>query len=301
MESTIIILATAIVIILIVFFSLRKIEKTVSDNQKEMAKEQDERFEMMFSSFYESLGEMRAIAGQVGDVKKVLSGVKTRGILGEVQLGAILEEILTPDQYDTEVATIPGASERVEFAVKMPGQGIDTPVWLPIDSKFPGDSYARLVDAYEAGDKAMIEEAKKNLQRVMRNEAKDIKSKYVMPPYTTDFGIMFLPFEGLYAEAIRMGMVEVLQREFKISIAGPTTMAALLNSLQMGFRTLAIEKHAGQVWEVLGAVKNEFGKYEEVLNQTRKRLKQADDELEELVGARTRAIERKLRDIEKGN
>ena len=301
MESTIIILATAIVIILIVFFSLRKIEKTVSDNQKEMAKEQDERFEMMFSSFYESLGEMRAIAGQVGDVKKVLSGVKTRGILGEVQLGAILEEILTPDQYDTEVATIPGASERVEFAVKMPGQGTDTPVWLPIDSKFPGDSYARLVDAYEAGDKAMIEEAKKNLQRVMRNEAKDIKSKYVMPPYTTDFGIMFLPFEGLYAEAIRMGMVEVLQREFKISIAGPTTMAALLNSLQMGFRTLAIEKHAGQVWEVLGAVKNEFGKYEEVLNQTRKRLKQADDELEELVGARTRAIERKLRDIEKGN
>ena len=301
MESTIIILATAIVIILIVFFSLRKIEKTVSDNQKEMAKEQDERFEMMFSSFYESLGEMRAIAGQVGDVKKVLSGVKTRGILGEVQLGAILEEILTPDQYDTEVATIPGASERVEFAVKMPGQGSDTPVWLPIDSKFPGDSYARLVDAYETGDKAMIEEAKKNLQRVMRNEAKDIKSKYVMPPYTTDFGIMFLPFEGLYAEAIRMGMVEVLQREFKISIAGPTTMAALLNSLQMGFRTLAIEKHAGQVWEVLGAVKNEFGKYEEVLNQTRKRLKQADDELEELVGARTSAIERKLRDIEKGN
>ena len=247
---------------------------------------------------YEGLGEMKSIANQVGDVKKVLSGVKTRGILGEVQLASILEEILAPEQYETEIPTVPGSSNRVEFAVKMPGQGTDSEVYLPIDSKFPGETYAKLMEAYDAADKFAVEEARRMLERTIKNEAKDIKTKYVAPPYTTDFAIMFLPFEGLYAEVVRMGMIEVLQREYKISIAGPTTMAALLNSLQMGFRTLAIEKHSSEVWEILGAVKNEFTNFNSVLDDTRNRLKQADDDLEKLVGVRTRAIERKLREID---
>ena len=186
----------------------------------------------------------------------------------------------------------------MEFAVKLPGDDDGGPVWLPIDAKFPGDAYARLNDAYETGDKALIDAAYKNLEKVIKSEAKDIKTKYVEPPYTTDFAIMFLPFEGLYAEVVRHGLIEVLQKEYKVNIAGPTTMAALLNSLQMGFRTLAIQKHSSEVWEVLGAVKTEFNNFGNVLEKARSRIKQADDELEKLIGTRTNAIIRKLRSVE---
>ena len=233
----------------------------------------------------------------MGDLKKVLSNVKTRGILGEVQLGAILEQILSRDQYETDIATVPGSRERVEFAVKLPGEG-ERSVYLPIDSKFPGERYAQLRDAYETGNRELVEKSWKLLETVIKLEAKDIHEKYVAPPYTTDFAILFLPFEGLYSEVVNRGMLEILQRDYKVNIAGPTTMAALLNSLQMGFRTLAIQKHSSEVWEILGAVKTEFNTFGKVLSQTRNRLRQADEELDKLVGTRTRAIERKLRAVE---
>ena len=271
-----------------------KLQKTREDRISQSFKLVSERLEQV----YKGLGEMQNLAAGVGDLKKVLSNVKTRGILGEVQLGAILEQILSPDQYETDVKTRPGSTERVEFAVKLPGDDDGGPVWLPIDAKFPGDAYARLNDAYETGDKALIDAAYKNLEKVIKSEAKDIKTKYVEPPYTTDFAIMFLPFEGLYAEVVRHGLIEVLQKEYKVNIAGPTTMAALLNSLQMGFRTLAIQKHSSEVWEVLGAVKTEFNNFGNVLEKARSRIKQADDELEKLIGTRTNAIIRKLRSVE---
>lgn len=270
-----------------------KLQKTLDDRITQSFKLVNDRLEQV----YKGLGEMQNLAVGVGDLKKVLSNVKTRGILGEVQLGAILEQILSPEQYEENVITRSTGSERVEFAVKLPGDDERT-VWLPIDAKFPADSYSRLVDAYDTGDPAAIEEAAKNLERVIKSEAKDIHNKYIEPPYTTDFGIMFLPFEGLYAEVVRRGMLETLQREYKVNIAGPTTMAALLNSLQMGFKTLAIQKHSGEVWEVLGAVKTEFGNFSKVLESARKRLRLADEDLEKLVGTRTRAIERKLRGVE---
>ena len=271
-----------------------KLQKTLEDRISQSFKLVSERLEQV----YKGLGEMQNLAAGVGDLKKVLSNVKTRGILGEVQLGAILEQILSPDQYETDVKTRPGSTERVEFAVKLPGDDDGGPVWLPIDAKFPGDAYARLNDAYETGDKALIDAAYKNLEKVIKSEAKDIKTKYVEPPYTTDFAIMFLPFEGLYAEVVRHGLIEVLQKEYTVNITGPTTMAALLNSLQMGFRTLAIQKHSSEVWEVLGAVKTEFNNFGNVLEKARNRIKQADDELEKLIGTRTNAIIRKLRSVE---
>ncbi len=243
---------------------------------------------------YRGLGEMQGLAQGVGDLKKVLSNVKTRGILGEIQLGSILEQILSPGQYDENVATVPGSSERVEYAIRMPGEGEDF-VWLPIDAKFPGEAYAALMDAYQGGDPAAIEQTRRQLYAFLRKSAKDIHDKYVEPPHTTDFAVMFLPFEGLYAEAVNLGMMELVQREFKIMIAGPSTMAALLNSLQMGFRTLAIQKHSGEVWKVLGSVKTEFDKFAEVLAATQKRLNQANEELDKLVGVRTRSIQRSLR------
>ena len=246
---------------------------------------------------YKGLGEMQTLAQGVGDLKKVLSNVKTRGILGEVQLRAILEQILSPEQYVEDVATVPGSRDRVEFAVKLPGEG-EKPVYLPIDSKFPGERYAQLRDAYESGSKDLVEKTWKVLEITLKQEARDIHEKYVAPPYTTDFAILFLPFEGLYSEVVNHGMLEVLQRDYKVNIAGPTTMAALLNSLQMGFRTLAIQKHSSEVWEVLGAVKTEFDTFSRVLQQTRSRLRQADEELDKLVGTRTRAIQRKLRSVE---
>lgn len=269
-----------------------KLQKTLEDRISRSFQLVSERLEQV----YKGLGEMQNLAAGVGDLKKVLSNVKTRGILGEVQLGAILEQILTPEQYEENVRTKSTGNERVEFAVKLPGDDNGT-VWLPIDAKFPGDAYAKLVDAYELGDPAAVEEAAKNLERIIKSEAKDIHDKYIEPPYTTDFGIMFLPFEGLYAEVVRRGMLETLQRDYKVNIAGPTTMAALLNSLQMGFRTLAIQKRSGEVWNVLGAVKTEFDKFGNVLESAQARINQANAELDKLIGVRTRSIVRKLKGV----
>lgn len=246
---------------------------------------------------YKGLGEMQNLAADVGGLKQVLSGVKTRGILGEIQLGAILEEILAPEQYDTNVATIPGSTQRVEFAVKLPGVDGGT-VWLPIDSKFPGDTYAHLQEAAASGDPKAVADARRALEQVIRSEAKDIRQKYVEPPYTTAFGILFLPFEGLYAEVVNSGLLEVLQREYQVNVAGPSTMAALLNSLQMGFKTLAIQKRSSEVWQVLGAVKTEFEKFGQGLGKMQERLRQTDEELDRLIGVRTRAINRKLRAVQ---
>ena len=246
---------------------------------------------------YKGLGEMQSLAADVGGLKQVLSGVKTRGILGEIQLGAILEEILAPEQYDTNVATIPGSTQRVEYAIKMPGVDGST-VWLPIDSKFPGDTYAHLQDAQASGDAAAVENARHALELVLRSEAKDIREKYVEPPYTTAFGILFLPFEGLYAEVVNAGLLEVLQRDYQVNVAGPSTMAALLNSLQMGFKTLAIQKRSGEVWQLLGAVKTEFDKFGQGLSKMQQRLRQTDEELDNLIGVRSRAISRKLRAVQ---
>lgn len=246
---------------------------------------------------YKGLGEMQTLASGVGDLKRVLSNVKTRGILGEIQLGAILEQILSKEQYDENVCTKRSGGERVEFAVKMPGDGIDT-VYLPIDAKFPGDAYSNLMTAYEIGEPTAIGEMRKILINAIKKAGKDIRDKYIDPPYTTDFAIMFLPFEGLYAEAINLGAMEVLQRDFKVVVAGPATMAALLNSLQMGFKTLAIQRHSGEVWNVLGAVKAEFDKFGDVLSATQQRINQANLELDKLVGTRTRSIQRTLRNVQ---
>lgn len=245
---------------------------------------------------YKGLGEMQTLAADVGGLKRVLSGVKTRGILGEVQLGAILQEILAPGQYAENVATVPGSANRVEFAVKLPGQG--GTVWMPIDAKFPGDTYARLMQARESGDAAAVAAARKQLDTVLRQEAKDIHDKYIEVPYTTAFGVLFLPFEGLYAEVVSSGMTETLQREFQISVAGPSTMAALLNALQMGFRTLAIQKRSGEVWQVLAAVKTEFEKFGTGLQAMQRHLNQTGNDLEELIGTRSRAITRKLESVQ---
>ena len=246
---------------------------------------------------YKGLGEMQSLAADVGGLKQVLSGVKTRGILGEIQLGAILEEILAPEQYDTNVATIPGSTQRVEYAIRMPGADGGS-VWLPIDSKFPGDTYAHLQDAYASGDAQAVEDARHALELVLRSEARDIREKYVEPPYTTAFGILFLPFEGLYAEVVNAGLLEVLQRDYQVNVAGPSTMAALLNSLQMGFKTLAIQKRSGEVWQILGAVKTEFEKFGSGLQSMQRHLNQTGNDLEELIGTRSRAITRKLESVQ---
>lgn len=246
---------------------------------------------------YKGLGKMQSLADGVGDLKKVLSNVKTRGVVGEIQLSAILEQVLSPDQYVENAATKAGSQDRVEFAICLPGDG-ETCVYLPVDAKFPADRYSALVDAYESGSRDEIERCARALEKALKDSAKTIHMKYVDPPHTTDFAIMFLPFEGLYAEALRMGLVDVLQREYRISIAGPTTMAALLNSLQMGFRTLAIEKHSSEVWEVLGAVKTEFDKFENTLKKAQEKLSQAGSELDLLIGTRTNVMKRKLRSVE---
>lgn len=272
-----------------------KLQKTIDEKMTHSFKLVSQRLEEV----YKGLGEMQALASGVGDLKKVLSGVKTRGILGEIQLEAILSEILTPEQYDTEVSTSPESRDHVEFAVKLPAADKGEYIYLPIDSKFPGDTFMVLQNAYESGDSEQIKVAKKQLEAVIRKCAKDISTKYIAPPYTTNFAIMFLPFEGLYAEVVNMGMVESLQRDFHVNIAGPSTMAAMLNSLQMGFRTLQIQKRSNEVWQVLGAVKTEFEKFDDVLASARNRIRQLDSDLDKLVGVRTRSISRKLRSIEK--
>ena len=245
---------------------------------------------------YKGLGEMQSLAADVGSLKQVLSGVKTRGILGEVQLGAILEQILAPGQYEENVATVPGSANRVEYAIKLPGQ--EGAVWLPIDAKFPGDTYQHLQAALQQGDAAAAAAMRKALYNVLRQEAKDIHDKYIEVPYTTNFGILFLPFEGLYAEVVSGGVTETLQRDYQITVAGPSTMAALLNALQMGFRTLAIQKRSGEVWTVLGAVKTEFEKFGTGLAQMQRHLSQTGSDLEELIGTRSRAITRKLESVQ---
>lgn len=269
-----------------------KLQKTLEERISKSFQLVSERLEQV----YKGLGEMQTLAAGVGDLKKVLSNVKTRGILGEIQLGAILEQMLSREQYEENIATKKGSSERVEFAIKLPGDENGV-VYLPIDAKFPADAYTKLVDAYESGNTLEIDLAAKMLERSIKTFAKSIHDKYIEPPQTTDFGIMFLPFEGLYAEVVRRGMVETLQREYKINIAGPTTMAALLNSLQMGFKTLAIQKHSSEVWNILGAVKTEFDKFGEVLSATQQRINQANAELDKLIGTRTRKIQSKLRNV----
>lgn len=270
-----------------------KLQKTLEEKMNKSFSLVNERLEQV----YKGLGEMQTLAVGVGDLKKVLSNVKTRGILGEIQLGAILSEILTKEQYEENIATKKGSKNVVEFAIKLPADGAGT-VYLPVDSKFPGDTYSALRDAVESCDKQRIESAQKALVQRIKGEAKDIHDKYIDPPNTTEFAIMFLPFEGLYSEVVNMGLVEVLQREYKVNIAGPSTMAALLNSLQMGFKTLAVQKRSAEVWKILGGVKTEFDKFNDVLVMTQQRLDQANKELDKLVGVRTRQIQRQLKDVE---
>ena len=273
-----------------------KLQSTLDQRLGESFKQVSERLEHV----YKGLGEMRTLASGVGDLKKVLTNVKTRGTWGEIRLSHILEQILTPEQFEVNVATRKNSNERVEFAIKLPGQDADKEkiVWLPIDSKFPQEDYQRLMDARDAADKELAEKHIKNLETRIKAEAKLIKDKYLEPPGTTDFGIMFLPVEGLYAEVLRRpGLCDTLQREHRIVVTGPTTLAALLNSLQMGFRTLAIGKRSSEVWQLLGAVKTEFGKFGQVLAKTKKKLKEAGHTIDQ-AEIRSRAIERKLKNVQ---
>ncbi|NRO97398.1 DNA recombination protein RmuC [Paraburkholderia sp. NMBU_R16] len=254
---------------------------------------------------HRGLGEMQTLAAGVGDLKKVLTNVKTRGTWGEVQLEALLEQILTADQYAKNVATVPGSGERVEFAIKLPGraergngEGAAAPVWLPVDAKFPREDYERLIDAQERADPVAVEEASRALETRVRNEARTIAEKYLAPPHTTDFALLFLPTEGLYAEVLRRpGLTDLLQRDYRVTVAGPTTLTALLNSLQMGFRTLAIERRSSEVWQVLGAVKTEFGKFGDVLAKTKSQLETVTRSIE-AAERRTRVMSTKLRTVE---
>jgi DNA recombination protein RmuC len=280
---------------------LEEMRKTVDEKlQNTLEEKMNKSFELVnqrLEQVYKGLGEMQTLAVGVGDLKKVLTNVKTRGIVGEIQLGAILSEILAPEQYDENVATKKGSKNVVEFAVKLPAED-DSFIYLPIDSKFPGDTYAALRDAIDDGDKTKIELAVKALTTTIKNEAKDIRDKYIDPPNTTEFAIMFLPFEGLYSEVVNRGLVEVLQRQYKVNVAGPSTMAALLNSLQMGFKTLAVQQRSAEVWKILGEVKTEFDKFNDVLVATQQRINQANSELDKLVGVRTRQIQRKLKNVQ---
>ena len=280
---------------------LEEIRGTVDEKlQTTLEKRISESFKTVSSQLeqvYKGLGEMQSLANDVGGLKKIMSGVKTRGNLGEYQLAAILAEILAPEQYATNVATVPKSSERVEFAVKLPQE--DGTVYLPIDSKFPAETYAQLRDAQESGDRRAVEAAYKNLEAVIKSEAKDIRTKYVAVPYTTNFAIMFLPSEGLYAEVVGRGMVELLQRDYQVNVAGPSTMAALLNSLQMGFKTLAIQQKSNYAWEVLGAVKTEFGKFEDSLTKMQRYLDSTSKELDNLITTRSNQMSKRLRDVER--
>ena len=280
---------------------LEEIRGTVDEKlQTTLEKRISESFKTVSSQLeqvYKGLGEMQSLANDVGGLKKIMSGVKTRGNLGEYQLAAILAEILAPEQYATNVATVPKSSERVEFAVKLPHE--DGTVYLPIDSKFPAETYAQLKDAQESGDRRAVEAAYKNLEAVIKSEAKDIRTKYVAVPYTTNFAIMFLPAEGLYAEVVSRGMVELLQRDYQVNVASPSTMAALLNSLQMGFKTLAIQQKSNYAWEVLGAVKTEFGKFEESLTKMQRYLDSTSKELDNLITTRSNQMSKRLRDVER--
>lgn len=265
-----------------------KLQKTLEDKLSRSFALVSERLEQV----YKGLGEMQTLASGVGDLSKVLSNVKTRGILGEIQLGAILGEMMAPEQYEVNAKVKQATNERVEFAIKLPAD--DGTVLLPIDSKFPADAYTNLTDAYEQGNADAVKAAQAVLKGRIKEFAADIAKKYINPPYTTEFAVMFLPTEGLYAEVLRLNLMEPIQREYRVSIAGPSTMAALLNSLQMGFKSVAIQKRSGEVWKVLGAVKTEFASFEKTLAKTRDRLRLADEELGRLIGARTHKINRSL-------
>lgn len=273
-----------------------KLQTTLEKRLGESFKQVSDRLEQV----HKGLGEMQTLATGVGDLKRVLSNVKTRGILGEIQLSNILEQIMAPEQFDRNVATKKGSRDVVEFAVKLPGKDDGgKEVYMPIDSKFPLDVYNQLQNAYDSGSAEAVAIAIKELERSIKNNAKDIRDKYLDPPYTTDFAVMFLPIEGLYAEVIRnTSLMEVLQREYRVVITGPTTLAAILNSLQMGFRTLAIEKRSSEVWQILGAVKTEFSRFGEVLKKAQEKITKANEDIDQLVGTRTRAIERRLRNVQ---
>jgi DNA recombination protein RmuC len=273
-----------------------KLHATLEQRLGESFKLVSERLEMV----HKGLGEMRSLASSVGDLKKVLTNIKTRGTWGEIQLGTLLEQVLTKDQYEQNVVTKKGSNERVEFAIKLPGRDEtnNTVVWLPIDAKFPKEDYEKLIEAHEQGNPVLAEEIVKQLEARIKVAAKDINDKYLDPPNTTDFGIMFLPIEGLYAEVLRIpGLCDTLQREYRINITGPTTLAALLNSLQMGFRTLVIEKRSSEVWALLGAVKTEFSKFGTILEKTHKKLQEASHTIED-AAKKSRTIERKLKQVQ---
>ncbi|MBT9492703.1 MAG: DNA recombination protein RmuC [Paucibacter sp.] len=272
-----------------------KLHATLEQRLGESFKQVAERLEQV----HKGLGEMQGLARDVGSLSRVLTNVKTRGIFGEVQLQGLLEQVFTAEQYAANVVTVPGSNERVEFAIKLPGQRADgAPLWLPIDAKFPREDYERLLDAQERADALGVEQSSKAIETRLRAEAKTIRDKYIAPPHTTDFGMLFVPTEGLYAEALRRpGLLESLQREFKVMLVGPTTLLATLTSLQMGFRTLALEQRSAEVWEVLGAVKTEFGKFGEVLAKTKKKLDEASNSID-LAETRTRAMTRRLKDVE---
>lgn len=271
-----------------------KLQRTLNERFNENFKLINERL----AEVHKGLGEMQNLAAGVGDLKRVLSNVKTRGNLGELQLGAILEEILSPEQYERNFdAKKQNSTERVEFAVKMPSDS-DGSVYLPIDSKFPADIYSTLIDAYDSGDPDSVASARKTLTDTLKGCAKSIRDKYINPPRTTDFAIMFLPTEGLYAEAVRLGLIEKLQHDYRINIAGPSTMVVLLNSLRMGFQTVAIQKRSGEVWKILANIKKEFQTFNDILEKTQKNLNSANSELDKMIGVRTRAILRTLKDVE---
>ena len=279
---------------------LREMRKTVDETlQTQLEKRMTESFQRVTNSLeqvYRGLGEMKTLAQDVGGLKRVLANVKTRGTLGEIRLGSILSEILAPGQYAENVATVPGSTKRVEFAVKIPTEGGQT-VWLPIDSKFPADAYEQLLDAQETGDKAAIKAASSTLRTRLMSFAKDVHEKYVHEPETTPFAILFLPFEGLYAEAVSAGLTEQMQQTHSITLAGPSTMAALLNALSMGLRTIALQQQSAQVWKILEGVRTEFARFEKTLGATRKKIDDAGRELDTLIGARTAAINKQLQAI----
>lgn len=271
-----------------------KLHATLEQRLGESFKLVSERLEQV----HRGLGEMQSLATGVGDLKRVLTNVKTRGTWGEVQLAALLEQLLTADQFAANVATRPGSNERVDFAIRLPGKDDGAVVWLPIDAKFPIEDYQRLLEAQDRVDPAAVEEAAKAIEMRLKNEARSIRDKYVSPPHTTDFAMLYLPIEGLYAEALRRpALAEMLQRDYRVSLAGPTTLAALLNSLQMGFRTLAIEQRSAEVWAVLGAVKTEFGKFGEALAHTKKKLEEASNSITK-AETRTRQLSRRLKEVE---
>src|SRR3989339_280509 len=282
---------------------LEKMRVTVDEKlHKTLEQRLGESFRLVsgqLESVQRGLGEMKALADGVGNLKKVLGNVKNRGVLGEYQLANILEQLLSADQYGRNMQLKEGSLSSVEFAVKLPGQDDGQAVWLPVDSKFPLDTYEQLTDALEKADLQVIEQAKKNLETAVKTAAKEINKKYILPPCTTDFAIMFLPFEGLYAEVLRIpGLFDQVQREQKVIITGPTTLSAILNSLQMGFRTLVIQKRSSEIWKVLGAIKTEFSKFGDVLKRAQEKIHKAGEEIDDLVGTRTRQIEKRLKDIQ---